>query len=74
MDRLLIAIALDACKGGWAKEEKNIFLPANRTDPWAEFQMAALKALLASLISPSRVRPPFLSQGLELFRKGMLIY
>ncbi|KAL8090247.1 uncharacterized protein LOC141697677 [Apium graveolens] len=70
VDRLLVAIALDACKGGWAKQEKNIFLSAGRTDPWAEFQMAALKALLASLISPNRVRPPFLSQGLELFRKG----
>ncbi|KAK1382240.1 hypothetical protein POM88_019975 [Heracleum sosnowskyi] len=70
VDRLLVAISLDACKGGWAKEEKNIFLSAGRTDPWSEFQMAALKAFLASLISPSRVRPPFLSQGLELFRKG----
>lgn len=71
VDRLLLAIATDACKGGWAKEEKNIFLPDGRTNPWAEFQLAALKALLASLISPGRVRPPFLSQGLELFRRGI---
>ncbi|KAL1827943.1 hypothetical protein ACET3Z_006355 [Daucus carota] len=70
VDRLLVATALDACKGGWAKEEKNIFLQTGRTDPWAEFQLAALKAFLASLISPSRFRPPSLSQGLELFRKG----
>lgn len=71
VDRLLITIATDAGKGGWAKEENNVFLPYGPTNTWAEFQLAALKALLASLLSPGRVRPPFLAQGLELFRRGI---
>ncbi|KAJ8551431.1 hypothetical protein K7X08_021446 [Anisodus acutangulus] len=33
-------------------------------------QIAALRALLASLLSPGRTRPPHLSQGLGLFRRG----
>lgn len=70
VDRLLITIATDAGKGGWANEENNVFLPYGPTNTWAEFQLAALKALLASLLSPGRVRPPFLAQGLELFRRG----
>lgn len=36
----------------------------------ADFQLAAYKALLASLLSPCCHQPPYLSQGLALFRKG----
>eukprot|EP01018_Ginkgo_biloba_P021984 Gb_25873 [translate_table: standard] len=36
----------------------------------ADFQLAAYKALLASLLSPCCHRPSYLSQGLALFRKG----
>ncbi|XP_059658225.1 uncharacterized protein LOC132304515 isoform X2 [Cornus florida] len=71
IDRLLIDVATYACKGGWAKEEKHVFLPSESTPTWADFQLAALRALLASLLSPARVRPPYLAQGLELFRRGM---
>ncbi|KAH6558773.1 hypothetical protein KP509_1Z046200 [Ceratopteris richardii] len=34
------------------------------------FQLAAYKALLASLLSPCMHRPPYLSQALTIFRKG----
>lgn len=40
------------------------------TSIWRDYQIAALGALLASLLSPGRTRPPHLSQGLELFRRG----
>ena len=35
------------------------------------FQLVAYKSLLASLLSPCCHRPPYLSQGLALFRKGL---
>ncbi|WCJ22691.1 hypothetical protein M5689_004768 [Euphorbia peplus] len=58
VDNLLITIASDSCKGGWA----------NST--YADFQLAAFRALLISLLSRSRARPPHLAQSLELFRRG----
>ncbi|CAA3005199.1 proline-, glutamic acid- and leucine-rich 1 [Olea europaea subsp. europaea] len=71
VDHLLITVATNACKGGWAKEERSIFLCDEPIPIWADFQLASLRALLASLLSPGRVRPPYLSLGLELFRRGM---
>ncbi|CAI9773967.1 unnamed protein product [Fraxinus pennsylvanica] len=71
VDHLLINVATNACKGGWAKEERSIFLCDEPTPLWADFQLASLRALLASLLSPGRVRPPYLSLGLELFCRGM---
>ncbi|XP_059598540.1 uncharacterized protein LOC100256091 isoform X4 [Vitis vinifera] len=70
VDLLLITIATNACKGGWADDERVISLPSDATSTQADFQLAALRALLASLLSPARVRPPYLAQGLELFRRG----
>ncbi|XP_011076916.1 uncharacterized protein LOC105161048 [Sesamum indicum] len=71
VDHLLVTVVTHACKGGWSKEERNIFLPGDRTPTWADFQLASLRALLASLLSPGRVRPSHLALGLELFRRGM---
>ncbi|KAK4431127.1 hypothetical protein Salat_0874800 [Sesamum alatum] len=71
VDHLLITVATNACKGGWSKEERSIFLSGDRTATWADFQLASLRALLASLLSPGRVRPAHLALGLELFRRGM---
>lgn len=70
VDHLLITIATDSCKGGWANEARNTFLPNGPRSTCADFQLAALHALLASLLSPSRVRPPHLARALELFRRG----
>ncbi|XP_022739284.1 uncharacterized protein LOC111291678 [Durio zibethinus] len=70
IDSLLIKIATNSCKGGWGSEENNIFLPYESTSIWADFQLSSLRALLASFLAPARVRSPYLSQGLELFRKG----
>ncbi|CAL5363343.1 unnamed protein product [Camellia sinensis] len=71
IDCLLITVATNACKGGWAKGEKHNFLSSEPVVTWADFQLATLRALLASLLSPARFRPPHLAQGLELFRRGM---
>ncbi|XP_023767642.1 uncharacterized protein LOC111916263 isoform X1 [Lactuca sativa] len=66
VDQLLITVATDACKNGWAKEANDVYTPS-----WGDFQLASLRALLASLLSPGRFRPAYLAQGLELFRGGM---
>ncbi|XP_077250053.1 proline-, glutamic acid/leucine-rich protein isoform X2 [Tasmannia lanceolata] len=70
VDHLLITVATNACDAGWPNEDKRISLSDEPNTSRAEFQLAALRALLASLLSPARVRPPYLSQGLELFRRG----
>lgn len=70
IDSLLISVATNACKGGWTKEENHSFLSSESVPAWADFQLAALRALLASLLSPTRFRSPNLARGLELFRRG----
>ncbi|XP_027159423.1 uncharacterized protein LOC113760878 isoform X3 [Coffea eugenioides] len=69
IDRLLITVATNACKVGWADNNSTVVY-GEATPIWADFQLAALRALLASLLSPGRVRPPHLAQGLELFHRG----
>ncbi|XP_038688480.1 proline-, glutamic acid- and leucine-rich protein 1 isoform X1 [Tripterygium wilfordii] len=66
VDVLLINVATSSCKGGWAKDSNYV----TKSSTWADFQLIALQALLASLLSPTHVRPPHLAQGLELFRRG----
>ncbi|XP_026381355.1 uncharacterized protein LOC113275975 [Papaver somniferum] len=70
VDLLLITVATNVCDGGWASEDKNAYVSSGEQRTWANLQLAVLHALLASLLSPSRVRPPYLSRGLELFRRG----
>eukprot|EP00268_Persea_americana_P043737 TRINITY_DN4401_c0_g1_i2.p1 TRINITY_DN4401_c0_g1~~TRINITY_DN4401_c0_g1_i2.p1 ORF type:complete len:864 (-),score=172.49 TRINITY_DN4401_c0_g1_i2:333-2924(-) len=70
VDLLLITVATHACNGGWSNKEKNCILSEESTSTRADFQLAALRALLASLLSPTCVRPRYLSRGLELFRLG----
>uniref|UniRef100_A0A6N2M1J1 Pre-rRNA-processing protein RIX1 N-terminal domain-containing protein n=1 Tax=Salix viminalis TaxID=40686 RepID=A0A6N2M1J1_SALVM len=69
-DNLLITIATESCKEGWVSDERKTFLPNESTQACSDLQLAALRALLASLLSPSRVRPPHLAPALELFREG----
>ncbi|XP_024009175.1 proline-, glutamic acid- and leucine-rich protein 1 isoform X2 [Eutrema salsugineum] len=70
VDNLLMTTATNACEGRWANAETYHCLPNKSTTDLVEFQLAALRAFLASLVSPSRVRPAFLAEGLELFRTG----
>ena len=72
LDILLINIVRNSLKWGWASEETNIFQHSEPTKIWANMQLAALRALLASFLS-SRVHSPYLGQGLELFRTGNFI-
>uniref|UniRef100_J3M5P5 Pre-rRNA-processing protein RIX1 N-terminal domain-containing protein n=1 Tax=Oryza brachyantha TaxID=4533 RepID=J3M5P5_ORYBR len=69
VDLLLINIARSACDTGRRYEHK---LPSTVGETSiADFQLASLKALLASFLS-SHTRPPYLAQGIELFRRGKL--
>ncbi|KAM0936363.1 hypothetical protein DsansV1_C27g0202881 [Dioscorea sansibarensis] len=70
VDLLLITVATNACDAGWASEGKLALPPDEPASSRADFQLASLKALLASLLSCAHVRPTYLSQGLELFDRG----
>uniref|UniRef100_A0A5B7AGU1 Uncharacterized protein n=3 Tax=Davidia involucrata TaxID=16924 RepID=A0A5B7AGU1_DAVIN len=53
------------------REEESVFEPASElSSTWEGFQLAALHALLATLLSSTCVRPHYLFRGLELFHKG----
>lgn len=69
MDDLMIEVATNACKGGWTHFEKHFHCMDTRVN-WEDFQLVALRALLASILSPAGYRPPYLSKGLSLFLKG----
>ncbi|XP_073124685.1 uncharacterized protein [Henckelia pumila] len=70
VNHLLITIAANACKGGWSKEERNVSISGDPSLVWTDFQLASLRAVYASLISPGRTCPSHLASGLELFRSG----
>ncbi|XP_027336279.1 proline-, glutamic acid- and leucine-rich protein 1 isoform X2 [Abrus precatorius] len=70
VDSLLIVIATESFKEGSVNEETSAFQQKEPTENGTHLQLAALRALLASFLSFARVRPPYLVQGLELFRRG----
>ena len=74
VDNLLIVIAMDSFKEGSASEEVSVFQQSELVATATDLQLASLRALLASFLSFARVRPPHLSQGLDLFRRGTSIY
>ncbi|KAG5009097.1 hypothetical protein JHK87_017612 [Glycine soja] len=70
VDSLLLVTAMDSFKKGSVSEERSVFQQKEPAATTTELQLAALRALLVSLLSFARVRPPYLAQGLELFRRG----
>jgi hypothetical protein len=70
VDAVLASVAMAAATGTISAstffEEDCSYLEALS----GEFQVAAYQALLASLLSPCCHRPPFLAQGLSIFRNG----
>ncbi|KAL3008924.1 hypothetical protein AAZX31_07G056900 [Glycine max] len=70
VDSLLLVTAMDSFKEGSVSEERSVFQQKEPAATTTELQLAALRALLVSLLSFARVRPPYLAQGLELFRRG----
>ncbi|XP_054782136.1 uncharacterized protein LOC129289400 isoform X2 [Prosopis cineraria] len=70
VDNLLIVIAVDSFKEGWVREEVAMSQKTLPSATFADLQLAALRALLASFLSISRAPPPYLAQGLELFHRG----
>lgn len=74
VDLLLVTVAMNASTNSsflqFCDEEDVSYFDESSSITTADFQLAAYKALLASLLSPCCHRPPYLSQGLALFRKG----
>ncbi|KAL4198474.1 hypothetical protein AMTRI_Chr03g140390 [Amborella trichopoda] len=70
VDLLLITTASNAFDGFITFGEANALIADEPASIRADFQLAAFEALLASLLSPCGHRPPYLSQGLALFREG----
>ncbi|CAH9111484.1 unnamed protein product [Cuscuta europaea] len=83
VDDLIMTVATSACQVKFSQEESSLSLHGTPTSNWTELQLAALHALLASLLSSRLIRlpempqcliparPPHLSCGLDLFRKGV---
>ena len=76
MDSVLASVAMAAATGSisasFALEEDINFMEGTTiaSSSSADFQVAAYQALLASLLSPCCHRPPYLAQGLAVFRNG----
>ncbi|XP_020683452.1 proline-, glutamic acid- and leucine-rich protein 1-like [Dendrobium catenatum] len=68
VDFLVIIVATNAFDASWANENKLCLLTDESS--FADYQLATLEVLLASLLSPTHTRSPYLSQGLDLFRRG----
>ncbi|MED6108420.1 hypothetical protein PIB30_023639 [Stylosanthes scabra] len=70
VDDLVFAVAMDSFKEESASSEISEFQQHELAEPTTDLQLAALRALLASFLSFAQIRPPYLSQGLDLFRRG----
>ncbi|KAI4354075.1 hypothetical protein L6164_002975 [Bauhinia variegata] len=70
VDNLLITITRESFQEGPVIGDKSNFEQKELAATTEDFQLAALRALSASFLSFARVRPPYLAQGLELFRIG----
>jgi hypothetical protein len=71
VDLLLINVARSAFVTGGGYEQR-LFKVGEPSIP--DLQLASLKALLASFLSSPHARPPYLAQGIGLFRKGKIIF
>jgi len=69
VDLLLINIARSACDSGAGYDQSTSTVGETSI---SDFRLASLKALLASFLSSPHARPPYLAQGIELFRRGKL--
>ncbi|CAO2833000.1 unnamed protein product [Amaranthus hypochondriacus] len=70
IDDLLMQVATKACRGGCIFDSNPVHLKETKSLAWEDFQLVALHALLASLLSPAGYRPPYLSKSLELLHRG----
>lgn len=78
VDAVLASVAMAAATGSISaslalEEETTTFMEGTSIASCSsgDFQVAAYQALLASLLSPCCHRPPYLAQGLAVFRNGM---
>lgn len=71
VDKLLISVATNAMEERWLNEDNRSCHPDEPVSIREDLQLAALEALLASLLSQSDC-PPYLAKSLELFKRGNL--
>ncbi|KAH9296428.1 hypothetical protein KI387_040016, partial [Taxus chinensis] len=73
VDLVLITVAMNAPTNSllleFCNEEDLSCFEESTSLSKSDFQIAAYRALLASMLSPCCHRPPYLSQGLALFHK-----
>ncbi|KAL2608984.1 hypothetical protein R1flu_027557 [Riccia fluitans] len=72
VDAVLASVAMGAATGTASLifDEDSTYLDGGAPASSGTFQVAAYRALLSSLLSPCCHRPPYLAQGLAIFRKG----
>ncbi|KAI6669301.1 hypothetical protein NL676_004186 [Syzygium grande] len=70
VDALLILVATNSVHDGWNVEENSICMSNEQISMVEKLKLAALRALLASLLSQSHVRPANIARSLELFQRG----
>ncbi|CAM6128296.1 unnamed protein product [Calypogeia fissa] len=74
VDAVLASVAMGAATGSRCAslifDEDSTYMEGSTSSSSTAFQVAAYRALLASLLSPCCHRPPYLAQGLAIFRKG----
>ncbi|KAG7012950.1 hypothetical protein SDJN02_25703 [Cucurbita argyrosperma subsp. argyrosperma] len=69
VEHLLITAATSSFE--WPLASDDVFFQTNESiEVWADYQLAAFRALLASFLSAVHIRPLALAQGLDLFRRG----
>ncbi|BBN19841.1 proline-, glutamic acid- and leucine-rich protein 1 [Marchantia polymorpha subsp. ruderalis] len=72
VDAVLASVAMGAATGTASLifDEDSTYMDGGAPVSSGAFQVAAYRALLSSLLSPCCHRPPYLAQGLAIFRKG----
>ena len=70
IDAILISVVIDSVHERWANERNGMSLANGQMSVTEKLQLAALRALLASLLSQTHVRPPNIAKSLELFQRG----
>jgi hypothetical protein len=71
VDLLLINVARSAFVTGGDYEQRSFKVGEPSI---SDLQLASLTALLASFLSSPHARPPYLAQGMKLFRKGEVLF
>jgi hypothetical protein len=77
VDAVVANVAMGAATGTKCAslifDDDSTYMDGSTSSSSTGFQVAAYRALLASLLSPCIHRPQYLAQGLAIFRKGIFL-